>query len=84
MFCLRLHAPLSASSCKVWSACGSAALPPPVNFKSILPMKLSRSVVRFPRRSTLRDLYLFGLVSVFRRHSIFRLWESGSWEVEDR
>ena len=27
------------------------------------------------RRALLRDLHAFGLVSVFRRHSIFRLWE---------
>ena len=27
------------------------------------------------QRSTLRDLYTFGLMSVFRRDSIFRVWE---------
>jgi hypothetical protein len=27
------------------------------------------------RRSLLRDLHAFGIVSVFRRHSIFRIWE---------
>ena len=27
------------------------------------------------RRGTLRDLYTFGLMSVFRRHSILRAWE---------
>ncbi len=27
------------------------------------------------RRATLRDLYAFGLVSVFRRHSVLRVWE---------
>ena len=26
-------------------------------------------------RGTLRDLYTFGLVSVFRRHSVLRVWE---------
>lgn len=26
-------------------------------------------------RSTLHDLYVYGLVSVFRRHSILRVWE---------
>jgi hypothetical protein len=26
-------------------------------------------------RSTLLDLHRFGVVQVFRRHSIFRLWE---------
>ena len=26
-------------------------------------------------RGTLRDLYTFGLVSVFRQHSIARVWE---------
>lgn len=30
---------------------------------------------RSHRRSTLRDLYASGLVSVFRRPSLFRLWE---------
>ena len=29
----------------------------------------------FNRRSTLRDLHAFGIVSVFRRPSIFRIWE---------
>ncbi|MGH7958558.1 MAG: hypothetical protein ACREH8_16320 [Opitutaceae bacterium] len=27
------------------------------------------------RRSILRDLYAFGIVDVFRRPSIFRIWE---------
>ena len=39
-------------------------------------MKFSRFL--FPqlnRRSTLRDLHTFGIVSVFRRPSIFRIWE---------
>ena len=27
------------------------------------------------RRGTLRDLYTAGLVSVFRRHSVLRVWE---------
>ena len=40
------------------------------------PMKRLRSFVpRSNRRSVLRDLYAFGLVSVFRRHSIRRIWE---------
>ena len=26
-------------------------------------------------RAVLRDLHAFGIVNVFRRHSIFRLWE---------
>lgn len=39
-------------------------------------MNLFRTfVLRKNRRSTLRDLHSFGLVNVFRRHSIFRLWE---------
>jgi hypothetical protein len=29
----------------------------------------------FNRRSTLRDLHAFGIVSVFRRPSLFRIWE---------
>ena len=37
--------------------------------KRLLPL---RSV---NRRGTLRDLYTFGLVSVFRRDSILRVWE---------
>jgi hypothetical protein len=27
------------------------------------------------RRSVLRDMYAFGIVNVFRRPSIFRIWE---------
>jgi hypothetical protein len=39
-------------------------------------MKLLRSFVSRPnRRSVLRDLHAFGIVSVFRRHSILRIWE---------
>ena len=34
-----------------------------------------RSLPRPNRRPLLRDLHAFGIVSVFRRHSIFRLWE---------
>lgn len=30
---------------------------------------------RSNRRALLRDLHAFGLVSVFRRHSLLRLWE---------
>lgn len=30
---------------------------------------------RSHRRSMLRDLHAFGLVRVFRQHSLFRLWE---------
>jgi hypothetical protein len=30
---------------------------------------------RTNRRSLLRDLHAFGIVSVFRRPSIFRIWE---------
>ena len=30
---------------------------------------------RTNRRSLLRDLHAFGIVSVFRRHSLFRVWE---------
>ena len=30
---------------------------------------------RSSRRSILRDLHAFGIVSVFRRHSILRIWE---------
>jgi hypothetical protein len=30
---------------------------------------------RRDRRSTLRDLYTHGLISIFRRHSILRVWE---------
>jgi hypothetical protein len=39
-------------------------------------MRLALLFARRPvRRSTLRDLHAFGVISVFRRHSIFRLWE---------
>ena len=34
-----------------------------------------RPLARPNRRALLRDLHAFGIVSVFRRHSIFRLWE---------
>ena len=37
-------------------------------------MKFSISI-RPRRRSTLRDLYLFGIVRVFRRPSILQVWE---------
>lgn len=30
---------------------------------------------RSPRRSLLLDLHAFGHLHVFRRHSLFRLWE---------
>lgn len=33
------------------------------------------TAVRPNRRSILRDLYAFGIVNVFRRPSIFRIWE---------
>ncbi len=36
---------------------------------------LFRSPQPSNRRLLLRDLHAFGIVSVFRRHSIFRLWE---------
>jgi hypothetical protein len=38
-------------------------------------MKILFSLSRPHRRSVLRDLYAFGILDVFRRHSIFRLWE---------
>ena len=38
-------------------------------------MKILLSFSRPNRRSVLRDLYAFGILNVFRRHSIFRLWE---------
>jgi hypothetical protein len=39
-------------------------------------MKLLLSFVSRPnRRTVLRDLHAFGIVRVFRRPSIFRLWE---------
>ena len=39
-------------------------------------MRLAKIFRRQPNhRSLLRDLHAFGIVSVFRRHSIFRLWE---------
>ena len=36
---------------------------------------LFSSFSRSHRRSTLRDLHAFGIVSVFRRPSLFRIWE---------
>ncbi len=39
--------------------------------KRFLPLTSSRPT----RRGTLRDLYAFGLVSVFRRDSVLRVWE---------
>ena len=39
-------------------------------------MKLLLSFTSRPnRRSVLRDLHAFGIVNVFRRHSILRIWE---------
>jgi hypothetical protein len=39
-------------------------------------MKFTRFLFSYQnRRSTLRDLHAFGIVSVFRRPSIFRIWE---------
>jgi len=38
--------------------------------KRFLPSRSS-----LDHRGTLRDLYTFGLVSVFRRHSVLRVWE---------
>ena len=41
-----------------------------------LNMKLFPSFpARLKRRSLLRDLHAFGIVNVFRRPSIFRIWE---------
>ena len=40
--------------------------------------RMKRVVIPRPpldRRATLRDLYTFGLVSVFRRDSVLRVWE---------
>jgi hypothetical protein len=49
----------------------SAAHLPPFSL-----MKFLLSFVSRPnRRGMLRDLHAFGIVSVFRRDSIFRLWE---------
>ena len=39
------------------------------------PASLRAGPGTFHRRATLRDLYTSGLVSVFRRHSVFRVWE---------
>lgn len=48
----------------------------PASTSTASPMKrLLAARPRFNHRTTLRDLYVSGLVSVFRRHSIFRLWE---------
>lgn len=39
-------------------------------------MNFFRSIVRRPnRRATLLELHRSGVVQIFRRHSIFRLWE---------
>ena len=37
--------------------------------------RLFRSHPRSNQRGTLRDLYTFGLMSVFRRDSVLRVWE---------
>ncbi|MBL9210704.1 MAG: hypothetical protein JNL92_09575 [Opitutaceae bacterium] len=39
--------------------------------KFLLPLSRPRS----PQRSVLLDLHAFGHLHVFRRHSLFRLWE---------
>jgi hypothetical protein len=36
----------------------------------IFPLRPRRN-----RRSTLRDLYTHGLISIFRQHSVLRVWE---------
>lgn len=36
---------------------------------------LRRFQPRTPRRATLRDLYVFGILNVFRQHSVLRVWE---------
>jgi hypothetical protein len=33
------------------------------------------TLLRPNRRSVLRDMYAFGIVNIFRRPSIFRIWE---------
>jgi hypothetical protein len=37
--------------------------------------KRSRQAQSQQQRATLRDLYTFGLVSIFRRDSVLRAWE---------
>jgi hypothetical protein len=46
-----------------------------INSKSTPRMKISPLRSRRNRRSTLRDLYTYGLISIFRRHSVLRIWE---------
>lgn len=49
---------------------------PPLPASAASRMKRFLSVrSSLDHRGTLRDLYTFGLVSVFRRHSVLRIWE---------
>jgi hypothetical protein len=47
----------------------ASAPAPVIRIKRFLPLRPAN------RRATLRDLYTFGLVSVFRRESVLRVWE---------
>ena len=53
---------------------GAASCAPTSLIESFFTMKIL-SFSRPNRRSVLRDLYAFGILNVFRRHSIFRIWE---------
>lgn len=53
---------------------------PVLRLKRLLPLRAHSSarhssVPQPDRRATLRDLYTSGLVSIFRRHSVLRVWE---------
>lgn len=65
------HPPRAAATSRSTPARSAAATPAPAQ-RRLSPA----SVAPAPnRRATLRDLYTFGLVSVFRRDSVLRLWE---------
>ena len=51
-----------------WLLNHSSACPINMKFFPSFPARLKR-------RSLLRDLHAFGIVNVFRRPSIFRIWE---------
>lgn len=49
---------------------------PLLRIKRLLPLRPHSPAPLPPdRRATLRDLYTSGLVSIFRRHSVLRMWE---------
>ena len=50
-------------------------MPTPSSPNILRVKRLFRPQPRTSQRGTLRDLYTFGLMSVFRRDSVFRVWE---------